>query len=895
MKKTYTILLLLTMLFSCNIMLKAQDYLPFVNDNYAGISGIHLQPASIADSRYKVDVTLMGLSLSTYNNYIYLDRDYLSDFNLIGTEGFDVRENLLKNITGDGKDKFFYQDMRFDIMNFMITINPRLAVGFSASVREVFNIDNISEPYADFLYYGSSNYFEYGKLFHGNDIRVNTSAWAEYGITLAGVLFKSDHHMIKGGMTIKLIEGLGSAYANAENVNFQIHSIDSVGIYNTHINYGISENIGNGIENGMETIGIGGRYGMGFDFGIVWEWRPNYSDHLYDMDGETNLERRDENKYKLRVGLSVKDLGAVKYRKWNQSQDFVINGDFSTVMLENVQSLEEINNLLHENPDIVTFTESGSAYRMSLPTAISLQVDYNIYKDFYINVTPYLALKQGNTKYTKVHSFNSISIAPRYETTWFGISIPMQYNQISGFNLGTGLRLGPIWVGSNNMFSTLFKQKVQDLNVQMMVKLPIPHLRVKDRDGDGVSDKRDECKDVYGVLKKNGCPEDDHDGDGVPDEIDRCPDTAGKAELEGCPDMDNDGIADVDDECPEIPGLAMFKGCPDSDNDNIADHLDKCPDVKGLAQFEGCPDSDGDGIQDSEDECPELAGLAMFNGCPDFDNDSIPDHLDKCPTVKGYIEYEGCPDTDGDNIPDHEDNCPYEAGLPENNGCPDIDTDGDGIKDADDECPYLAGPKEFNGCPDSDGDGVRDLNDECPNIAGPIEFNGCPDSDNDSIPDQLDKCPMIKGLAQFDGCPDTDGDGIQDSEDECPEEPGLPENNGCPVYEKVEFATNISFQSGKAILTQESYPYLDQLVQLLNDNPNCWVKLDGHTDSTGSDAVNNKLSQKRVDSIRDYLIEKGINPNRIVAKGHGSSKPIAPNDTAEGRALNRRVEINLAH
>ena len=856
MKKT-TILLLLTLLFSCN-MLKAQDYLPFVNDNYAGISGIHLQPASIADSRYKVDVTLMGFSLSAYNNYIYLNRDYLYDLQSINIEEFDAREN----------DKFVYQDTRFDIMNFMITINPRFAVGFSASIREVFNIDNISEPYADLLYYGSSDYFEYGKLYNGNNIRINTSAWAEYGITLAGVLYKSNHHMIKGGMTIKLVEGLGSAYANAENINFLIHSIDSVGIYNTHINYGISENIGNSFENGLETLSSSKRYGMGFDFGIVWEWRPNYSDHLYDMDGETNLERRDENKYKLRVGLSVKDLGAVKYRKWHQSQDFMINGDFSTVMLEDIQTIEEINNFLHENPDLVTFTEEGDIYRMSLPTAISLQVDYNIYKDFYINVTPYFALKQGNTQYTKVHSFNSISIAPRYETAWFGVSLPLQYNQISGFNLGTGFRFGPLWIGSNNMFSTLFKQNMQDFNVQMMVKLPIPHLRVKDRDGDGVSDKRDECKDVYGVLKKNGCPEDDHDGDGVPDEIDRCPDTAGKAELEGCPDMDNDGIADIDDECPEIAGLAIFKGCPDTDNDSIPDHLDRCP---------------------------EIAGLAKFEGCPDFDGDGIPDYLDKCPTVKGLSEYNGCPDTDGDNIPDHEDNCPYEAGLPENNGCPDIDTDGDGIKDADDECPYLAGSKEFNGCPDSDGDGIRDIDDECPNIAGPMEFNGCPDSDNDSIPDQLDKCPMIKGLPQFGGCPDTDGDGIQDSEDECPEEPGAPENNGCPIYEKVEFATNIGFQSGKAILTQESYPYLDQLVQLLNDNPNCWVKLDGHTDSTGSDAVNNKLSQKRVDSIRDYLIEKGINPNRIVAKGHGSSKPIAPNDTAEGRAMNRRVEINLAH
>ena len=857
-------LLLLTILMTCKFSAKSQDYLPFVNDNYAGISSVHFQPASIADSRMKFDLTLAGVSFNLHNNYIYLYSDSIPNLRRSQNLSF----NSLAGLRYNGLDKFVYQDTRFDIMNFMITINPRFAVGFSASIREVFNIDNISEPYADLLYYGSSDYFEYGKLYNGNNIRINTSAWAEYGITLAGVLYKSNHHMIKGGMTIKLVEGLGSAYANAENINFLIHSIDSVGIYNTHINYGISENIGNSFENGLETLSSSKRYGMGFDFGIVWEWRPNYSDHLYDMDGETNLERRDENKYKLRVGLSVKDLGAVKYRKWHQSQDFMINGDFSTVMLEDIQTIEEINNFLHENPDLVTFTEEGDIYRMSLPTAISLQVDYNIYKDFYINVTPYFALKQGNTQYTKVHSFNSISIAPRYETAWFGVSLPLQYNQISGFNLGTGFRFGPLWIGSNNMFSTLFKQNMQDFNVQMMVKLPIPHLRVKDRDGDGVSDKRDECKDVYGVLKKNGCPEDDHDGDGVPDEIDRCPDTAGKAELEGCPDMDNDGIADIDDECPEIAGLAIFKGCPDTDNDSIPDHLDRCP---------------------------EIAGLAKFEGCPDFDGDGIPDYLDKCPTVKGLSEYNGCPDTDGDNIPDHEDNCPYEAGLPENNGCPDIDTDGDGIKDADDECPYLAGSKEFNGCPDSDGDGIRDIDDECPNIAGPMEFNGCPDSDNDSIPDQLDKCPMIKGLPQFGGCPDTDGDGIQDSEDECPEEPGAPENNGCPIYEKVEFATNIGFQSGKAILTQESYPYLDQLVQLLNDNPNCWVKLDGHTDSTGSDAVNNKLSQKRVDSIRDYLIEKGINPNRIVAKGHGSSKPIAPNDTAEGRAMNRRVEINLAH
>ena len=81
----------------------------------------------------------------------------------------------------------------------------------------------------------------------------------------------------------------------------------------------------------------------------------------------------------------------------------------------------------------------------------------------------------------------------------------------------------------------------------------------------------------------------------------------------------------------------------------------------------------------------------------------------------------------------------------------------------------------------------------------------------------------------------------------------------------------------------------------MNEDERCWVKLDGHTDNTGSDKINQKPSQDRVDAIKNYLIEKGISADRIIAKGHGSTQPIADNKTAEGRAKNRRVEINIAH
>jgi outer membrane protein OmpA-like peptidoglycan-associated protein len=841
MKRVFTkLLLVITILFCSKLSLKAQDFLPFANDNYAGITGVHFQPASIADSRYKFDLTLMGLSLDVYNNYFYIDKYKLPEMikKIKAGEAFDTRDYVL-NRGANGLNKYVYQDVRLDLMNFMVTVSPRISIGLTTSMREIINIDNIDEGLANVMYEGYNNgYIPFNTPIHNNDLRIATNAWAEFGISLAGVVYKSDKHVVKAGMNAKLLKGLTSAYVYASDVDYVLYNNEYVDIQNTAVEYGVASNLGGLMESDFDlATALKGKSGVGFDFGVVWEWRPNFEDHRYDMDGKTNLERRNENKYKLKVGLSVTDIGGIKYDRWDYSKNFVINGLVYGEMFEEAGvNFEEVYKVMEELPDIFDIDKNTSNfYKMSLPTAISLQVDYNIYKNLYINFTPYLALKRGyNT-----HTFTNISLTPRYETSLFGISIPVQYNQYTGFSVGTGLRLGPIWIGSNNLLSTFFNPEFDNLNIQVLTKIPILYSKVKDRDGDKVSNRKDRCKDVPGVWENYGCP---------------------------LNDLDEDGIPDDEDDCPDVKGLALFNGCPDSDNDSIPDHLDECPNMTGLAKFGGCPDSDGDGLRDIDDECPNIAGPIEFKGCPDSDSDGLRDPDDACPNLAGPIEFNGCPDSDGD-----------------------------GLRDSEDECPNIAGPIEFNGCPDTDGDGLSDSDDGCPTIPGPTEFGGCPDSDNDSIPDNLDKCPLIKGLAQFNGCPDTDGDGIQDTEDECPEEPGSIENNGCPVYEKVEFATHIGFQSGSDKLTKESYPYLDQLVQIMIDNPNCWVKLDGHTDNTGSDAVNNKLSQKRVDAIKYYLVDKGINPNRIIARGYGSSKPIAPNNTAEGRSKNRRVEINIAH
>lgn len=144
---------------------------------------------------------------------------------------------------------------------------------------------------------------------------------------------------------------------------------------------------------------------------------------------------------------------------------------------------------------------------------------------------------------------------------------------------------------------------------------------------------------------------------------------------------------------------------------------------------------------------------------------------------------------------------------------------------------------------------------------------------------------------------DTDGDGIPDLWDACPEERGKIENGGCPIREKVSanFDQMINYEVGKADLKASTYPHLDKLVGILNDNPTYWVTIDGHTDNSGSDEINDPLSQARVDNVKSYLIEKGIDASRIIARGHGSHEPLVPNTSKANKAKNRRTEVRLAH
>ncbi len=236
---------------------------------------------------------------------------------------------------------------------------------------------------------------------------------------------------------------------------------------------------------------------------------------------------------------------------------------------------------------------------------------------------------------------------------------------------------------------------------------------------------------------------------------------------------------------------------------------------------------------------------------------------------------------------------------------PPVDTDKDGVIDSLDKCPTVPGLAKYDGCPvpDIDKDGLNDEEDKCPTVAGLARYQGCPipDTDKDGINDEEDKCPTEAGPASNQGCPfvDTDGDGIADPDDKCPTLAGTKENQGCPeikeeVVTKINYASqNIYFATGKHTLLSKSFKGLNEVAQIMKDNADLKLAIDGHTDDVGNDASNQKLSENRAAAVKAYLVKKGIDQSRLVSAGHGETEPVADNKTADGRQKNRRVELKL--
>ncbi|MDO6807163.1 DUF5723 family protein [Zobellia galactanivorans] len=697
MKKT----ILTSLLVLGGLSAKAQSYVGYLTDNYSGVNGLIANPANITDSRFKTDINIAGASTFFSNDYYGLK---LGD---VVTSDFDFDTDG-KKYPKDSNNFFGNADVLGP--SFMFNLTPTSSLAIFTRGRVGYNVNKINGNTFESI----SNDFDENEdlLIDEDDVYLTANAWAEVGVTYARVLMNKDQHFLKGGISLKYLQGLGNAYASGKNVTIDYDadgtplpggqttgSIESTG----EVNYGHSDNIDDNFED-FEVEIVDGATGFGADLGVVYEWRPDYASYASN-DGSNTFKHL--NKYKLKFALSISDIGSINYKNGTQNT-YDITGTVNEDDFENEDNLEDLLNNLY------TQTGTSSSEKFALPTALHFNVDYSLNKSFYLNLNTDFSLR-SSTKVNTNRIPTMVSFTPRYESKWFSFYMPVSLIQGSGTQWGAGFRAGPLYIGSGSVMSLLLSDNSKAADVYAGLKIPVYQGKPKDRDGDGIVNRKDDCPDEFGPAENNGCP---------------------------------------------------------------------------------WPDTDGDEVVDKDDKCPEEAGEVMNDGCP-------------------------LVDSDGDDVLDEDDKCPNEPGAAENEGCP---------------------------WPDTDNDGVLDKDDECPNEMGTVANKGCPEAPE--VTEEVQK-------------------------------------------QLNDYAKTILFNSGKASIKSESTAVLVDIISILKEYPDAKFSVEGHTDSIGSKATNQKLSESRAMSVRDFLIKNGIDASRLTAVGFGEDKPIASNMYKDGRAQNRRVEINL--
>jgi outer membrane protein OmpA-like peptidoglycan-associated protein len=692
-KKLIPYLALSALLLLSKENLMAQDLIGYNYNNYLGINGVTSNPASIASSRYKFHFNLFTLNGYGGTNGYLINKGNQSFFE------FEWKER--RNTKDEKKNGW----ANIDILgpSFLLNLNKKSALAVTTRLRTMANMYNLSNGAISLFEEPTTDLF--GKSFNEKNVKVNAHAFADLGVSYAKVIIDQDKHFLKGGATIKYIQGITAGVVRMDNLNINIKDANTLNQASGNGSVIYAKSLDRWMEGeDFKSSQLSMRNGtFGLDFGAVYEirngkFKPNES--KFKSQFRTIP-------YNFRFSLAVTDFAfaPIKYEAGSQSATYKLsatNVDIEAFEGEGTDNMEEyLNQLQAEN--ILTKEAITEDVKMFLPTSLRANVDWHIAKQFFVNADALVSMRGESTNKNGTNYISTLSLTPRFESQWLGLSSPISFNK-EEFNWGVSLRIGPIFIGSGSLLSSMLKKEFSNLDAYAGLSIPL----------------------YQGKRQKKE-----------------------KKDTPAAPIV----------ETPAPKPIVL-----DKDKDGVPDAQDACPEIIGLTKFHGCPDTDGDAIIDSKDKCPTQPGLAKYNGCP-------------------------IPDTDGDGLNDEEDKCPTQAGTKANSGCPEIKEE---------------------------------------------------------------------------------------------------------VKKTVErTAKQLFFVFGKATITPNSYPALNELATIMQEDYALLLDIEGHTDNVGSDTSNLKLSEQRAEAAKQYLIQKGINAQRISATGFGETQPIAPNTTKEGRAQNRRIVLKI--
>lgn len=427
----------------------------YSNSNYAGIHGVPSNPASAAGTHYKWDVNIGGVNATIGNTYARFPRSVI----LHRPDSIEqLKRNhdyFLDSAAAPGRKQFGWGNVDVMMPSILYSIDESQSVAFTWRVRANANGGNVTTDVANFFGLDFPNANMIGKNFDMELANGSFHWWNEFGATYARIIKDDGEHRLKGGVTLKLLSGIAAGYAQVEGASFIMRDAHDADITRGTLQVGYSEGLNNWESPTMSNYKVFGNMGFGMDLGFVYEWREEM-DGLQGYDNDQWNPEADD--YKMRLGISITDLGGITYKKNPNSQDF----DLRTTGLDpqeiKMQKGEGWQQYYRRIGQYFTPNPSSDKFRMNTPAALNLMFDYNVDGRIFVNAKGVMALTAGKADPSKTYAMSQLQITPRIDGAHFGAYLPLELNARGQFDAGVGFRAGPLVIGSSTLLSNLFQK-----------------------------------------------------------------------------------------------------------------------------------------------------------------------------------------------------------------------------------------------------------------------------------------------------------------------------------------------------------------------------------------------------------------------------------------------------
>lgn len=412
----------------------AQERLGIAYDNYSPTQSVFLNPASIVDNGAFLDVNVVGAGVFFDNDLLFLSKN---DFKLTRGQSQFEGELMPLQRTGNHRRQGYVSGM-VQGPSFSMVLG-RWSVGFHTAARTAVDFRNISPELSNFIFEGLAYDPQQDVIHKEENARANGMAWAEAGVTLGGILVKRGRHMLSAAVTPRRLYGMGAGGVVVDHLEFQVGDSAFLNLDELTAQGGYTE------EPRWNT----GR-GWGLNAGLTYKRMKEDVAHYKPHSTQSGCELPD---YRYKIGLSLLDLGAINFdrgTKHYQITELELNAANYNDDLPD--SPEELDSLF--NADVMGQLAQDGSMRMSLPTALSLQFDLNMGRNFYASAAWVHGF--GRKRSMGVQRAAMVNVTPRFEHERVAVSLPITLYQYKYPRVGLAFRVNSFYVGTDRIGSLLF-------------------------------------------------------------------------------------------------------------------------------------------------------------------------------------------------------------------------------------------------------------------------------------------------------------------------------------------------------------------------------------------------------------------------------------------------------